>query len=675
MKRAPIWLHKLLILTVLFTAFPVVAHAEDPPYRVARLNFSSGSVSLQPAGVDDWTAAYLNRPLTTGDRLYTDEGSRAELHIGSAALRLSGQTSMSFLNLDDHTTQLQLSEGTLAFRVRRLDEDDWFEVDTPNLAFSVLRPGEYRVDASPDGESTIVTVFSGEGQVTGGGQAFTLYRSQQARVSGTDSIEYDVRDEPRRDGFDNWCVSRDVREDRARSARYVSPNMIGYEDLDDYGRWETLPGYGPVWTPIAVAPGWAPYRYGHWAWIAPWGWTWVDDAPWGFAPFHYGRWAFVGNGWVWVPGPVVMRPVYSPALVVFVGGPRFAASLSFGGGGGVGWFPLAPGEPYVPAYRASPTYITNVNNTTITNTTIINNVTVNNYHYANQTVPGAVTAVPTQTFVSAKPVAASAVKVPPTAAQTAQVAQAAPVAPAKTSVLGPAPATASVPKPATEVVNRAVVAKNAPPPPPVPFAKQQQALAAQPGRPLESEALTRIQPPPAAHPAVRIAPPAAVSKAPVQPAKPPAAGVQQAAPTSPPASAAPSAPGNPPSSPRAPSTPPQPSVVFRPQQPSQQQVERERRDQENLEKQQEEREKRALDERKKEQQQREQEQLKKEQEQERKAQQEHQPNTPERQKPPQQEAKQPNQQKQTEKQKKEQQQKEQKEKESPKPPEPKPPLV
>ena len=109
------------------------------------------------------------------------------------------------------------------------------------------------------------------------------------------------------------------------SVRYVPRAMIGVEDLDDNGTWSIVAAYGTVWVP-RVPAGWAPYRFGHWAWIEPWGWTWIDDAPWGFAPFHYGRWAFVGDRWVWIPGAIVARPVYAPALVVFVGGNGWSVS-------------------------------------------------------------------------------------------------------------------------------------------------------------------------------------------------------------------------------------------------------------------------------------------------------------------------------------------------------------
>jgi hypothetical protein len=486
--RKPHSIFLILLLTFAsLSAFSTAAVADDdPPGRVARLNYMQGSVSFQPGGETDWVQANPNRPLTTGDNLWTDRNSRGELHISSTAIRLSSETGISFLNLNDRTVQIQLAQGSLNFHLRRLDGGDAFEIDTPNLAFTVHRPGEYRVDVDPNGSATTITVREGEGEATGGGSNFHLDSGESARVTGTDSLTYDEGQAGRPDAFDEWCYSRDDREEHAQSARYVSRDVTGYEDLDDYGEWRSVPEYGSVWFPGHVAAGWAPYRFGHWVWIVPWGWTWVEDEPWGFAPFHYGRWATVGGGWCWVPGPVVVRPVYAPALVAFVGGPRFSLSLSIGGGGGgVAWFPLGPREVYVPAYRASPRYVQNVNvtNTTVnvTNVTnIYNNVNVNNVTYMHQNNVSAVTAVSHDTFVNARPVAAAAVRVNPQQLQAAQVQSGAPVAPVQKSIVG-AGAPASV-RPPQGVMTRQVVAKEAPAPPPVSFQRQQQVLSSRPGQ-------------------------------------------------------------------------------------------------------------------------------------------------------------------------------------------------
>ncbi len=467
----------------------------DPPGRVGRLSYLSGAVSFRPGDVEDWLPAQINRPLTTGDHIWVDEGGRAELHAGAAAVRLDSRTAFEFLNLDDSTVQIRLAEGSLNIRLRELSEAETFEVDTPNLAFSLLRPGEYRIDVNPDTTTTVVTVRGGEGEITGGNQAFAVRPGEQARAIGGDSPSFDTLGAPARDEWDDWCLNRDRREDQSPSARYVSRDMVGYDDLDDHGDWRTVTEYGAVWVPRGVAVGWAPYRYGHWVWLEPWGWTWVDDAPWGFAPFHYGRWVYVGY-WAWVPGPVAVRPVYAPALVAWVGGPRFSMSVSFGAGAaGVAWFPLGPREVYVPAYRASPAYVNRVNvtNTTIVNNINITNINVTNVRYVNREVPGAVTAVPQGVLSGARPVQSAAVAVPVNAIRSAQVMNNAPVAPSRQSVLGAVPAGGRVAQPPAAAQNRAVVAKLAPPPAPVPFAQRQQALTANPGRPLDPGEVQRLR--------------------------------------------------------------------------------------------------------------------------------------------------------------------------------------
>ena len=522
--KEPLRLVSMLVaFSLLALAFPQRAAADDndPPGRVARLSYLQGSVSFQPAGEMDWVPAVGNRPMTTGDKLWADAGARAELDIGSATIRLDAGTGFSFLNLHDRTVQIELTGGTLNIRVQRLGRDETFEVDTPNQAFSILRAGQYRVQASEDGNATFVTVRSGEGEATGGGQIYAVHSGQSATFTGTDSLYAEVVNAGGRDEFDNWSLGRDRRYDESRSARYVSPNVVGYEDLDDNGSWRSDPTYGNVWTP-RVSAGWAPYHDGHWAWISPWGWTWIDDAPWGYAPFHYGRWVTIGANWCWVPGPIAYEPVYAPALVVFIGGSNFGVSIAVGGGGyggNVGWFPLGPREVYVPGYGASRGYVNriNISNTNVSNTTITNvynsqvtNINTTNITYVNKTVPGGVTAVPQSAFTSAQPVAKATVALNAQQIASAPVTRRAAAAPTMNSVLGASAAGAGrVAQPPAAIANRLVVAKETPPPPPVPFAKQQQALAAHPGQPLAQQELQSLRPAnaPTVQPLVKQAPP------------------------------------------------------------------------------------------------------------------------------------------------------------------------
>ena len=506
------------ILTTIVLPVRAVAQddqQDDPPTRVARLGYIEGSVSFQPAGEPDWVQAVPNRPMTTGDHLWADKESRAELQLGSSVIRLSENTGVSFLNLDDHTVQLQLSSGAINIRVRRLDQDDAFEIDTPNLAFTVSEPGNYRLNASDDGTYTVVNLRDGGGQATGNGQTYTLHAGQQGTFSGTDSLNADVENIGGPDQFDSWASGRDRRYDDSRSAKYLSHDVVGYEDLDDNGDWRDDPSYGHVWFPTRVEAGWAPYHTGHWDWIAPWGYTWVDDSAWGYAPFHYGRWVTVGGRWGWIAGPVEVRAVYAPALVVFIGGGPG------GFGGNVGWFALGPREVYVPPYQVSRGYMnrvnisnTTVNTTVITNvynTTIINKTTsITNVTYANRNVQGAVTVVPQRAFAGAQPVARAAVAVNAQELRSAPVNARVAVAPTRESVLGVKAASAGhVTAPPAAVMNRQVIAKKTPPPPPVPFAKQQQALAAHPGQPVAPREMQNLRPAGAAaeHPMVKQAPP------------------------------------------------------------------------------------------------------------------------------------------------------------------------
>jgi len=443
------------------------APAEDPSGRVAQLDYANGSVSLQPGGQGDWVQAVTNRPLTTGDNLWADKDSRAELHLGSTAIRMDAETSLTFLDLDDHNTQIKLSLGSVIVRVRHLDDGDLFEVDTPNLAFNIQRTGEYRFDVNSDGSETDTTVWQGSGQATGAGASYLVVAGQRARFRGTDQLDHEIEQLPAGDDFDNWSSDRDQNEDRSEASNYVSQEMTGYEDLDGNGAWSNIAGYGPCWSPVGVAVDWAPYRYGHWAWIAPWGWTWVDDEPWGFAPFHYGRWAFVESRWYWVPGRAFVRPIYAPALVAFVGGPGLHFSLA-GGGPGVAWFPLAPGEVYMPWYRTSRSYVNNVNITNArVNITQVGNVynvynsrtTITRITYINQRA-AAVTAVPRDAFVNARPVGKSFVRVDERQIAEAHVSYRPEEQPVRASVLG-AGSPASV-RPPAAAVNRQVIATRMP---------------------------------------------------------------------------------------------------------------------------------------------------------------------------------------------------------------------
>jgi hypothetical protein len=486
------------LLALLICILPGAARADesDPPGRVARLSDTEGAVSLQPAGMQEWTAATLNRPLTTGDKLWSEENSRAEVDLGAAVMRLGNSTGFCFLNLDDSSAQMQLTAGTLIVRVRDMQRGQSYEIDTPNIALSLQQTGEYRVEVNEAGDTTVVKVSEGAAQAVGGGQTVAIGAQQRARFTGTDTLAYESATLGAPDDLDNWSAARERQVEDSPSAEYVPSDVPGMQDLDNNGRWQETPDYGYVWMPTVLLAGWVPYRFGHWVWITPWGWTWVDDAPWGYAPFHYGRWVQWHNAWCWVPGPRRVRPVYAPALVAWVGGPAVGASVAFGSN--VGWFPLGPREVYVPAYRVSSAYVRDVN---ITNTTLVNNTYITNVyqnritptHYVNDRA-AAVTTVPQNIFTSGQRVGAHAVHLSAAALAGAAVVAAAPaIAPIRQSVLGPAEGRGVARAPAA-LVNRTVVARTPPPPAPAPFDQQLAAIQANGGHPLARAEIAQLQP-------------------------------------------------------------------------------------------------------------------------------------------------------------------------------------
>jgi hypothetical protein len=484
--------------------------ADNPPARVARLGYLRGNVSFLRAGSDQWSQGALNFPVTTGDRIYSDRDSKAELEAGPYTVRMSNGTDLTVTNLNDQTTQLGLEQGALRISVYQLPTDNTLEIDTANAALTVQRPGNYRVDVDPSGNRTLVTVNRGSIEVSGGGVSQIVESGQAASLIGRDPLAIESVPIPPPDSFDRWSEERDRRIESSKSREYMSPAIPGYDDLDEYGRWEVDADYGPVWYPT-VAVDWIPYRFGHWAWIDPWGWTWVEDEPWGFCPFHYGRWIHIGIAWGWLPGPIVALPVYAPALVAFLGGPGFSIGV---GVGLVGWFPLGPREPFFPWFHYGGDYLRIVNITNIRNVTNITNITnitnLHNVHYAYKTI--ATTAVPKNVLSNGESVARQAVRVPAERLAQAQIvphpaanptpraavagkpvssppvrshplAASRPPSPAgqRASEQGPRAETMAPPR---QTAPR-FITRSAPPTPPVSFAQRRGAMAEHPGRPLE----------------------------------------------------------------------------------------------------------------------------------------------------------------------------------------------
>jgi len=440
------------------------------------------------------------------------------------ALRLAEATQLDIPRLDDEAVVAHVARGGLALRVRFFEREDSLTVTTFNARVQIRGNGRFRVDADPGASESRLTVFSGEARLDARGGTVQVEAGRSLRIAGPagEQLSFDNAFET---AIDAWASSRDSRYHGSDSSRYLSPRMTGWEDLDTYGEWRTEPELGAIWFPSSVATGWAPYRYGRWTHVRPWGWTWVDDAPWGYAPFHYGRWVLIGNRWAWAPGRYVPRPIWAPALVGWVGGPGWSVSVNTGPVGVLGWYPLSPFERYEPWYAVRPGYVNNINAVVIVNRPPRFPVHYRDYAY---------TVVPRDHFGTFRPVQGVIVNVPPT------VVVAQPVRPG--NVVLPGWDNARPPRPVGGVSGPVVrppppAGVAAPPPTPMPVKPVAPAVGSRPVMPEPAPPVPIVKPAPPPPPVM--APPVPVVKpAPAMPssAPPPQMPTVKPAPASPPAS-------------------------------------------------------------------------------------------------------------------------------------------
>jgi uncharacterized protein DUF6600 len=407
------------LLPVVFGALIAFAGLEPGPPTAAaqsrtrsgptppRLSFSDGEVSFWRPGAEEWTAAQVNTALAAGDALYAGERANLEVELGPRAfIRAGAETEIDLTTLDPDFLQFRVTGGHAAFDLKKLPRGQTIEIDTPNGAFTIDRPGYYRVDVD-ENTTALATRRGGTATVVpAAGETTDVGDNQQVVLQGTDPVQVSMNAAPEPDAWDSWNHDRTAQlAETPRSAQYVPPDVAGVDDLDRYGDWREQPRYGHVWIPRDVPPDWAPYSTGRWVYDPYYQWTWVDTAPWGWAPYHYGRWVSFEGVWGWAPGPVVVAPVYSPALVAFFGAPGIGVSVSVGLPF-VSWCALGFGEPIVP-WWGHPGFVGRpywggwggphvVNNVVINNTKIVNVTNVTTYQ--NVHVHNAVVAVDRNQF-------------------------------------------------------------------------------------------------------------------------------------------------------------------------------------------------------------------------------------------------------------------------------------
>jgi hypothetical protein len=404
----------LSLLVVVLAAGPAGSRAGGAPggeepggigRTPPRLSFVDGQVSFWRPGAEEWVEARVNTALAPGDELYTGAPGNLELQIGARAyVRAWGRTQLGLAALEPDFVQIKVTTGYVSLDLRRLDPGHTVELSTPNAAFTIEHAGYYRVTVG-EGRTAFITRRGGRATVTSaGGAAAALAPSEEVVVEGADGAKVATYVAPELDAWDRWNYARTEALLDSLTSRYVAAGIYGIDDLDHHGSWRVVETYGAVWVPTGVAVGWTPYSTGSWMWDPYYGWTWVDAAPWGWAPYHYGRWVYVSGVWAWAPGPLVVRPVYAPALVAFLG-PRAGITVGVAGPA-IGWVALGWGEPVIPwwgpaGFIGVPRWVgwggpRIVNNVVVTHTTVVHAHEI--HAYRNAAVRDAITVVPRDRF-------------------------------------------------------------------------------------------------------------------------------------------------------------------------------------------------------------------------------------------------------------------------------------
>lgn len=357
---------KTVMIATMLLFVPAFAFASELGYM--RISLIEGDVQVKTPDAGEWGLASINGPLAEGDQVWIPQGSRAEFQLNNGTyIRLDEYSALQILSMDKDSSQFYLSQGH-AYIYYDAPRGSVIQIDTPDASARAFNRAIYSIDIAD--RYSAVAVYKGYVK-TENNAGLTRINAGQMLSLGQNS-NGEIAPLGPADEWEEWNNARNhkILARRDGGSRYLPAELRAYSaDLDDNGRWVTVPEYGNVWTPtVVVGAGWSPYRSGRWIWRGG-DYVWVASEPWGWAPYHYGRWAFVASfGWCWVP-PVAGDVYWSPGYVGWVRTPDYVA-----------WVPLAPGERYYGRgnYGRNSVNITNVNITQVNVTNVYKNVSINN---------------------------------------------------------------------------------------------------------------------------------------------------------------------------------------------------------------------------------------------------------------------------------------------------------
>jgi len=294
-----------LLLTVPALTLPAFA---DSQARVVRLSEVQGDVQVDRNAGQGLEKAFLNLPISQGVKLQTGKDGRAEVEFeDGSTLRVTPETVITFpqLSLRDSgakVSTVHLQEGS-AYVNFAGSKDDEFTLTFAHEKLALAHSAHLRLEMG-DADATLA-VFNGEVQIQGDAGTVAVSKNHTAQFDLTDDDHYELAKSVEPDPFDQWDKEQNQYHQQYASNSYssYSPYAYGTNDLNYYGSFSNVPGYGNVWQPYFAGAGWDPFMNGAWAFTPGFGYGWVSGYPWGWTPYHYGSWVYLPtSGWGWLPG-------------------------------------------------------------------------------------------------------------------------------------------------------------------------------------------------------------------------------------------------------------------------------------------------------------------------------------------------------------------------------------
>ncbi len=301
---------RLFLLSTVVYALLAIPALADSQARIVRLSDVKGDVLIDRNAGQGMEKAFLNLPIMQGTKIQTKSDGRAEIEFeNGSTLRIVPETVVEFpqLSLRDPGTRvslIRLEKGTAYINFDGSKDDD-LSLGFGKETLTLKHAAHLRIVV---GESNAtVAVFAGEAEASGPSGPVEIAKNKTATFDFKHNDRSTLARSVEPDPYDAWDKEQGQNHDRYlisnSGINSGSPYAYGNSDLNYYGSYFNVPGYGTLWQPYMVGMGWDPFMNGAWVFYPGYGYGWVSAYPWGWTPYYYGSWAYVpAYGWAWQPG-------------------------------------------------------------------------------------------------------------------------------------------------------------------------------------------------------------------------------------------------------------------------------------------------------------------------------------------------------------------------------------